>query len=104
MPVPGKMCGAFAPQENYNTENRMSLRGAQGATKPPPGFRETASPTNGSQRHKCLHYCSLTIQLLLDTDHAFAQICLGFDLAGDLLNGIHYGRMVASAKDFADLR
>lgn len=42
-----------------------------------------------------LNHCSLTVQLLLNVDYAFAKVGFCFDLAGDFLDGIHHCGVIA---------
>jgi hypothetical protein len=91
LPVLGKICGAFAPRGDYNTETTGVMAAVRFAKQiVPPASSATAGATT-------LHYSTLTIQLLLDVDHAFTQVGLRFDITGNLFNRIHNRRMIAAA-------
>lgn len=105
MPVLGKICRSagvghsfVAPcswaekRRDYITEKEKALR----RSDPRKSFQ--GEPLHGFDVINFqLHHGTLTVQLLFDVDHPFAQIGLCFDVIGDLFNGIHHGRMIAPA-------
>ena len=99
MPVPGKMllphpdCSQRGKRQDYITE-RFKLKLTMDPDKKKPRVN----------RDRLAIPLRLTVQLLFDANHPLAQVRLAFNVTGDLIYGVHHGRMITATKHCADLR
>src|SRR5688572_19165678 len=101
MPVPGKMllhtltAVKGGKRQDYITR-ALQFKMTMDSNKKKP--RVNSGPSG------YLYHCALTIQLLFDAYHPLAQVSLALNVSGDLIYGVHHGRMIAPTKNRADLR